>query len=280
MLLQHHPGFSCPLCRTFANLEEDVEVDNDGDIDVEGDVDTSDDNVEGGGSGEGDLNSRAASEIAPLRSTVPMDLDSAMPAGALAAGAETEVERDFMPSYRRVSAGTTLRNNPSSISNVSSNLPPRRLSPPQFNGVQEDDEDYGAVMAETEAEADYNAHLALEEEEERANLNGEDDHPLPPLPVPNSGMYSTRGPGELVMPSGNRVQQQGYSIMRPMSVPVHALQGSSMGMGLSPPNDVAERPMVVEDYSDNEGGEGFEMVGEGSGSSGEGVIGAGGKRKR
>ncbi|KAK8854586.1 hypothetical protein IAR55_003325 [Kwoniella newhampshirensis] len=26
LLLQHHPGFSCPLCRTFANLEEDVEI--------------------------------------------------------------------------------------------------------------------------------------------------------------------------------------------------------------------------------------------------------------
>ena len=26
MLIMHHPGFSCPLCRTFANLEEDVEV--------------------------------------------------------------------------------------------------------------------------------------------------------------------------------------------------------------------------------------------------------------
>ncbi|EJD07859.1 uncharacterized protein FOMMEDRAFT_74430, partial [Fomitiporia mediterranea MF3/22] len=25
MLLMHHPGFSCPLCRTFANLDEDVE---------------------------------------------------------------------------------------------------------------------------------------------------------------------------------------------------------------------------------------------------------------
>jgi len=259
-------------------------VDNDGDIDVEGDVDTSDDNVDGsggtGGSGEGDPISRGASEIAPLRSSVPMEIDSAMPTGAIAAGAETEVERDFMPSYRRVSAGTTLRNNASSISNASSNLPPRRLSPPQFNGVQEDDEDYGAIMAETEAEADYNAHLALEEEEERANLNGEDDHPLPPLPVPNSGMYSTRGTGELLASTGIRGQQQGYSIMRPMSVPVHALQGSSMGMGLSPPSDVVGRPIVVEDYSDNEGGEGFEMVGEGSGSSGEGVIGAGGKRKR
>lgn len=26
MLVMHHPGFSCPLCRTFADLESDVEV--------------------------------------------------------------------------------------------------------------------------------------------------------------------------------------------------------------------------------------------------------------
>ncbi|CEH17592.1 cytoplasm protein [Ceraceosorus bombacis] len=28
LLLQHHPGFSCPLCRTFADLEADVEQDD------------------------------------------------------------------------------------------------------------------------------------------------------------------------------------------------------------------------------------------------------------
>ncbi|KDQ08092.1 hypothetical protein BOTBODRAFT_38203 [Botryobasidium botryosum FD-172 SS1] len=28
LLLQHHPGFSCPLCRTFADLDMDVEVDD------------------------------------------------------------------------------------------------------------------------------------------------------------------------------------------------------------------------------------------------------------
>jgi hypothetical protein len=27
MLETHHPAFSCPLCRTFASLEEDVEID-------------------------------------------------------------------------------------------------------------------------------------------------------------------------------------------------------------------------------------------------------------
>ena len=33
----HHPGFNCPLCRTFANLEEDVEVENEEieEVDVE-----------------------------------------------------------------------------------------------------------------------------------------------------------------------------------------------------------------------------------------------------
>ncbi|RXK35554.1 hypothetical protein M231_07186 [Tremella mesenterica] len=28
LLMQHHPGFCCPLCRTFANLEEDVEAED------------------------------------------------------------------------------------------------------------------------------------------------------------------------------------------------------------------------------------------------------------
>ena len=37
LLETHHPSFSCPLCRTFANLEEDVEVDTVS-IDLEGDA--------------------------------------------------------------------------------------------------------------------------------------------------------------------------------------------------------------------------------------------------
>ena len=37
LLETHHPSFSCPLCRTFANLEEDVEVDT-ASIDLEGDA--------------------------------------------------------------------------------------------------------------------------------------------------------------------------------------------------------------------------------------------------
>ena len=56
LLESHHPAFSCPLCRTFADLEEDVEVeieyeeesndcdkDGSGDCDIDIDVETSDD---------------------------------------------------------------------------------------------------------------------------------------------------------------------------------------------------------------------------------------------
>ncbi|KAJ7930839.1 hypothetical protein B0H13DRAFT_875718 [Mycena leptocephala] len=32
LLETHHPGFSCPLCRTFADLEEDVEVEPEGEV--------------------------------------------------------------------------------------------------------------------------------------------------------------------------------------------------------------------------------------------------------
>ncbi|KAH8834888.1 hypothetical protein DL96DRAFT_1701905 [Flagelloscypha sp. PMI_526] len=39
LLEQHHPSFSCPLCRTYADLEEDVEVDLDLDDSDMGDVD-------------------------------------------------------------------------------------------------------------------------------------------------------------------------------------------------------------------------------------------------
>ena len=81
----------------------------------------------------------------------------------------------------------------------------------------------------------------------------------------------------------------GVPILRPMSVPVHALPVSNLNMGM--------RSTVIEDYSDHENdaeneAEGFEILSgggheheqDGSGSSGEGSmaggIGAGGKRKR
>ncbi|PCH38888.1 SMAD/FHA domain-containing protein [Wolfiporia cocos MD-104 SS10] len=41
LLEVHHPAFSCPLCRTFANLEEDVEVEFDGEADTDSVADVS-----------------------------------------------------------------------------------------------------------------------------------------------------------------------------------------------------------------------------------------------
>lgn len=35
LLESHHPGFSCPLCRTFADLEEDVEVEHEADMEID-----------------------------------------------------------------------------------------------------------------------------------------------------------------------------------------------------------------------------------------------------
>lgn len=42
LLDAHHPAFNCPLCRTFADLEEDVEVDIDPELDLIADEDVSD----------------------------------------------------------------------------------------------------------------------------------------------------------------------------------------------------------------------------------------------
>ena len=39
LLETHHPAFSCPLCRTFADLEEDVEVEIDPEVDAKSMVD-------------------------------------------------------------------------------------------------------------------------------------------------------------------------------------------------------------------------------------------------
>lgn len=39
LLDAHHPAFNCPLCRTFADLEEDVEVDIDPELDMIADED-------------------------------------------------------------------------------------------------------------------------------------------------------------------------------------------------------------------------------------------------
>lgn len=98
LLESHHPAFSCPLCRTFADLEEDVEVEieyeeelNDcgfekdvsGDCDIDIDVEVSDD--------QGHVASQPGLDDVPgSRSNSRLGLRSV----EREAGAETEVEGD------------------------------------------------------------------------------------------------------------------------------------------------------------------------------------------
>jgi hypothetical protein len=86
LLETHHPAFSCPLCRTFANLEEDVEVDA-ASIELEDDDDD-------------------AAEEAQAPVTTPEDAEMLMLSPNLGRerdGAETEVEPEMaIGSLRRI----------------------------------------------------------------------------------------------------------------------------------------------------------------------------------
>jgi len=76
MLETHHPAFSCPLCRTFANLEEDVEID----------------------AASFDLEDDTAEKEAPAPVTAPEDAEMLLLSpnmGRERDGAETEVEPEM-----------------------------------------------------------------------------------------------------------------------------------------------------------------------------------------
>ena len=84
MLETHHPAFSCPLCRTFANLEEDVEID----------------------AASFELEDDAAEKDTPGPATTPEDADMLLLSPNLGRGgdgAETEVEPEMgFSSLRRI----------------------------------------------------------------------------------------------------------------------------------------------------------------------------------
>ena len=92
LLDAHHPAFNCPLCRTFADLEEDVEVDIDPELDLVADED--------------DVPPKTAIEPKDEKG-LPMTPGTAMVTSirdrmereaaedAIVAGAETEVEHEL-----------------------------------------------------------------------------------------------------------------------------------------------------------------------------------------
>ena len=94
LLDAHHPAFNCPLCRTFADLEEDVEVEVDPELDLIIDEETS------------DLPPKTAIELKDEKG-LPMTpgtaivtsirdrMDREAAEDAIVAGAETEVEHEL-----------------------------------------------------------------------------------------------------------------------------------------------------------------------------------------
>ncbi|KAI0338436.1 hypothetical protein BDW22DRAFT_1338073 [Trametopsis cervina] len=100
LLDQHHPAFSCPLCRTFANLEEDVEVDVEQDDESIGDSSAIIASV-----------AAAATPVATAMVSTPALGHGEHSRERHDAGAETEVEQDVsgtrLPaSIRRRPAGS------------------------------------------------------------------------------------------------------------------------------------------------------------------------------
>lgn len=214
MLLMHHPGFSCPLCRTFANLEEDVEIDAE-DHELGQDVDT--DGAEGGSGGSSGENAVPAAQVAanPRASAMDIDMPMGTPTGAneaVAAGAETEVERDFAPNSMRRRGNNT---NGSTHANQDLRFGSHSVSPVQHGiaGVPEDADEY------LSAASDELLHQLDLEHDETDEL-----HPLPALPVPtprgalpvqSNSSYGLGNPA-----ASAPAQMQGMSIQRPMSVPL------------------------------------------------------------
>lgn len=87
LLETHHPAFSCPLCRTFANLEEDVEVDIEFDEESIAEV------------------SAVIASVTPITPVAPIQEHSR----ERDAGAETEVEPDMGMGMGGSRLGASLR---------------------------------------------------------------------------------------------------------------------------------------------------------------------------
>lgn len=97
----HHPAFNCPLCRTFADLEEDVEVDIDPELDMIADEESSDvvpkTSIEP--KDEKGLPLTPGTAIIPsIRDRIEREAAEE----AIVAGAETEVEHDLGSRITRI----------------------------------------------------------------------------------------------------------------------------------------------------------------------------------
>ncbi|EAU86673.2 cytoplasmic protein [Coprinopsis cinerea okayama7 len=125
LLELHHPCFSCPLCRTFADLEEDVEVDMD--VDIDDDPAASD---------EGEAAPAAAeAEAGGGEGEPPAANPDALAAPPRETGAETEVEGDAGPSLLRPRRNNNENQNPSARNTVFGRGSPFTDDPVEEDGV-------------------------------------------------------------------------------------------------------------------------------------------------
>ncbi|EMD36391.1 hypothetical protein CERSUDRAFT_66022 [Gelatoporia subvermispora B] len=181
MLETHHPAFSCPLCRTFANLEEDVEVE------VEADEADGEDDVEiEAADGDGPVISVRAVAVA---ATAVGDHDtgdtSSRERGDRDIGFETEVEPDTGAS--RLGRIVITRNPPGQVFTM-----PRQ---PTFRTeIREDEDDEMDVDVAALPPLPEGSPLVMPHEQDE-EMHGARDHSVSPLPVPTR-MDVSEGEGE------------------------------------------------------------------------------------
>lgn len=106
MLLEQHPAFSCPLCRTFADLDEDVEVDDSSML------------LANEGEEEAAALAAVAKHISQQEEPIEAHGSDGLAVPRIEAGAETEVEGDgtgnLAPRPRRVNGRVAGVPSPSS----------------------------------------------------------------------------------------------------------------------------------------------------------------------
>ncbi|KAF8625879.1 hypothetical protein AX15_005152 [Amanita polypyramis BW_CC] len=152
LLEAHHPAFSCPLCRTYADLDEDVEVEGpEVDIDAEeADAETGSSNAGGsgadgdnaGGNGNGSFRTQPQQQQQQQRDDAEMsDASSALPPRA------PSTPSGVQNSNANANANTTITGTPN------------RLLPITEYSLDRDREREAGV--ETEVEADTIPHTSL-----------------------------------------------------------------------------------------------------------------------
>ncbi|KAI0360786.1 SMAD/FHA domain-containing protein [Trametes cingulata] len=175
LLETHHPAFSCPLCRTFADLEEDVEVEIDPELDAQSIAEAS-----------AAISAVAAAATAVGDRPNTGDGSSRERERERDVGAETEVELDTGAS--RLGSGTRSRRVPPPAGG-GSNTP--RIPPA---GVAEDVDAEMEDMVILPPLPESNSALAIEQEfpdgDRMADIRENSDSPVP---VPGPARANGRG---------------------------------------------------------------------------------------